>query len=214
MSTSIHDPSTGLHDIKPPPGFSPFPDEVIWIAVAAVVLLAWFALKRLRRKTVPAVSMQGPAPYEVLQVRLAEIEAEIRADSFSQREISSNISMSLRSYLEQCLHLPACEMTPKELDAQLDFSLRHHLPVVPNAAREELARNWIRVLKKCEKLSFQAQRYSSEEQDILTLLDSSRAAAKELRSVLEKEQERTRSVVEQDSAATTVSAPQAIDGGR
>lgn len=214
METALHDPSTGLHDIKPLEGFSPFPTEILWFFGILLLALLLYLLKRALPKQTHELKPEPCTPFELFQAQVEELETSLDTASSSTRELSASLSMSLRSFLQSSFQLPACEMTTNEIASQLDYSLRHALPIVPSASRESIAGDCIRVLKKCEKFSFQAQRFASQNQDLSDLFQATRKVVNELQSFLAKEIERTRSVASEHSSSPSNSNKAELLGGR
>ncbi|MCB0359287.1 MAG: hypothetical protein KDD44_06615 [Bdellovibrionales bacterium] len=116
------DASSGFHDIKPVPEFSPFPTEVVLI-IAAIVLAALalaYLYHRQFRKTGTSLSEPAISPFASAIDSLRALAKTLRSnDAAAISEIASQSSLALRTYLEQVFAIPAAERTPFEIAKDL-----------------------------------------------------------------------------------------------
>jgi len=195
MELEIHDPSTGLHDIKPPPEFYLFPTEILWLCAAGLLLILFLVLRPFLRRSPAPLNTPSISAFAIFKAQIEELRSALKRDSLNQREFASTLSLTIRGFLEASFALPATDLTNREIEDELDALLCKTLPTLPSQTRETLQRDHVRILRKCEKLSFQATRYASQDEESESLLRESVEQVKALHYWLEKETERTRSVV-------------------
>ena len=114
-----YDATSGFHDIKPLPEFSPTP---LWILILGSIILTAIALylaqklyKKLRK--IPEINI---SPEEKLEQGLEQLKRLKGKKEISVRELSSRLSLLEREYLEEKLAFNAPDMTYEELRVALN----------------------------------------------------------------------------------------------
>ena len=190
-----------FHDLKPLPDFIPIP---LWPVVLAVVLGALLWLLARGRKTAPSKPAPVESPQEEALRELSALRLQREEGVVNVRAFSLRLSFALRRYLERVISLPATDLTSAEVAAALLPAIRKKLPVLPVQNSEELARRTTALLRFCEQAAFSDrsdEEYSLDSSRFAAALDDGEGLVRDLHHRLQKEEERTRSVVPEVKSA-------------
>lgn len=197
-----HDPSTGLHDVKPIPAFaietpSPWP---VLLGICLVLLLLFAAYRLRNRPSTSTGQRRDPESYYRAAVeRLDAMDAERSSENAEVRILGETLSNILRRFLEETLGFPALESTPTEIEAKLPTALSAALPILPKESVEELNAQCCKVLRFCERATFSddaQKRFSVTSEEFESAILESRQLLRKIHLEQKREEERTRSVID------------------
>lgn len=198
--SAIHDASTGFHDIKPLPDFSPFLSllPALVILLMLVAGLVWWILRSRKPRT--ASKQSPPAPPDAAALKaLRRLEAKRKDLSVDVRTYFWELSMILRQYLEAALCFSATECTVREILLHLPKAFKKRLPLNPRSLNDSLCLSVKRILKHCERAEFCEEaelRYSLAGESAVSTAGQTEETIKELSRLLRREEDRIRSVAE------------------
>lgn len=205
----VHDASTGFHDIKPIPVFSPLPLKAL-VAAALMICVLSLCLWLLRRKFPDkARTVAVPPPPTPIEVALAQFDSllrDVQSQSVSLRDLGTRSSLALRAYFGTLLQIPGTDLTTKEFLEKVQLVLRQSSgATLPPKAQEDLLRRAGEVLRFCEWVTFSSQseaRYADDRGQLAKRISDARALVVEddARRVAERA-EAERRVSEKDSRA-------------
>ena len=197
---------SGLHDIKALPEFSPLPGTAI-LAAATLLLTAfglYFYFKFGRKSGGKQSKSQSPmSPTEQALADLLELEQSYNANDVQLRQLGSDASLILRTFLSKTLLFPATEYTNREVLAEISASLKKYLPVATQSQIEDIVRNVERLLKFFERITFAAgaeQAFDGESTEVIRRFGDARECILQITKRLQQERDRTASVVSHSSS--------------
>jgi len=197
-TTAAGDPN--FHDIKPLPQFSPIPWNYLYLLIGLLALLALFyRLRKLWRQERVVAPAPIVPPLEAALNELALLDGARRRSEISVRELCSHISLLLRLYLEKRLSFPAVEQTTAEVQVSFPPVLARKLPLLSKERHISLSGMCRTLLRNLERYTFgtnSAETLALQGAEISALFPAAETLLRELDSLLEREAERTRSVVE------------------
>lgn len=196
-----HDASTGFHDIKPLPEFHPFPFLFISTIVAVILIatLLFFLWKR-RSKKVSLPPPPPPAPEKVALDELRRLEQLREHHEIELRVLASNLSLTLRKYLEAALLFQASDQTLSEVMENLPLQFKRHLPRVDNDTKSTIGAKVERLLRYFASLTFGAHTEAAcslEDQDLIQAIATTKELVTTIAQCLRKEAEWRQSVIQQ-----------------
>lgn len=197
-----HSAETGLHDIKALPSFHPV-NWNLWIASAFVLLsvccLSYFFNRKKRTSLAPVRTL---TPQELAQARLLELKKSRLEERISLRDFCSELSITLRYFLEQSFSFPAAEQTVQEVASSLPHQLKQYLPVCSKEKRADFVQSVRSNLKQLERYAFSddaVNRIALLGKEVEQALMQTESLIDELSLVLKRERERTLSITEEIS---------------
>ena len=198
---ATHDATSGFHDIKPLPEFSPFPIIAASVAAALLALaLLWYWWKRRPEKPIPA-----PLPLTAIEIarkQLKQLELLVRDHRITLRDFASQLSLTVRNYLEQTLQFPAAEQTVDEVSRRLPDAFRRSLPLQSPDRTSDFSAALRTLLRRLEELAFaddSTERFHLGGIEVTSSLEQAGLMINNLHELLRKEEERKRSVTEHSS---------------
>ena len=205
LPSDTHKAIEGLHDIKPLPAFSPFPYNFVWGAFGLLASLLLFLLIRKIRKRGNNLASTAPfvSPLDAGLAGLHRLSALRQKGSISLRDLCSQLSLLLRSYLEQRLEFPAVEQTAAEVTQSLPLALSRALPVLAKDRHLATTSRVKAVLRNLERLTFgdtATEYFHLGSNEITSLFSEIETLLRELDAALLREEDRTRSVVDVEKA--------------
>lgn len=205
-----HDASTGFHDIKPLPDFHPFPYLLVSTIVATILIATvLFFLWKRRNKKVSLPSPPPPAPETIAFNELRRLEQLREHHEIELRVLASNLSLTLRQYLEAALLFQASDQTLSEVLVNLPLQFKRHLPRIDNDSKSTISAKIEHVLRFFASLTFGAHTeavYSLEDQDLVQAIGTTKEIVTTIAQWLKKEAQWQQSVIQQGSISSQASA--------
>ncbi|MCC6933062.1 MAG: hypothetical protein IT292_07390 [Deltaproteobacteria bacterium] len=199
ISTNIHDARSGFHDITAIPDF--FPSLLTWSSFLALLII--FALALLifiiarKKKQLPIQPERKLSPLELAYQQMDILFKQWQAQTISLRALSSELSLLVRSFIDQVWNFPADDRTAKEIAAEFETIVKHELPLLPKELQHVLTKDLLKVLRLAEELTFSKSAADSEQvtQQISQLFTQTRAFVTDLNNKINKEKERSATVM-------------------
>jgi len=196
---ATHDATSGFHDIKPLPEFSPFPVLAAAIAAALLALLLLWLWWRRRPKKLPP---PPPAltPIETARRDLQQLELLVRDHRITLRDFASRLSLIIRVYLEQTLHFSAAEQTVQEVTTRFPEAFRATFPLQSSDRAVEYCSTLRGVLRRLEEFAFaddSTEKFHLGGPEVTSSLEQGGRLINTIHELSRKEEERKRSVTDQ-----------------
>lgn len=139
---------------------------MLWAGVGAAVIgcgVVWWLFSR-RKITVGQISV-----YEASQRRLKQLSERFAMDSDAVDELYTELSLILRAYLEDAIHISALEQTTQEL--------KHSFESHETAVSKEQTLPILKILSLCDGVKFAgnsrtAEEWTSDVEVVRTLIDA------------------------------------------
>ena len=203
---TIHDARTGFHDITSIPEFYPsfFSLQTIIMLAIFIALLALILIIRKDKKTL-IIPPSLPDPAEVALEKLDSIKNNYTTASATLRDLASQISLAIRVYYCDAYNFPADDRTEKEIKKELEDLLIKKIPALPREIYTSLMFTTSNILSQCELITFSEvaeEEYRQQESLFMKIVEDAKNLISDLDKYIKKENDRIRSVMENNLATT------------
>lgn len=189
---ALHDAQTGFHDIKQLPEFYPsiWPSILTYLIIALAIMTLGYLLLRRRSKKENVPLEKSLSAEEKAYLKIKRLRSDLESTKVDVRNFSNSISETIRCYLEEVLHFPARELTPREIKTALPVSWRKRFPELSDVYLEEVQHDLKLIFSSCKWISFAKDSekiYAGDSKNFLELLDKVEKLIENIAALLAKE---------------------------
>ncbi len=199
FQVALHDASSGFHDIKPLPLFSPFPIWLVIFVVIGSLLLALLYYYLKKRKLNKQENLSPLTAEQEALAALEELERKAKKREITLRELSTSLSLLYRRFLERSFSFHATDQTIKEIMETFPSLLKKKLLHLPPNTRDEITTKSEQLLRLLGYYAFASNTealIAVDDLQITKSFEEIRYLITDLAFQLKKEDERLKSVTE------------------
>jgi hypothetical protein len=160
-SPAPHDATSGLHDIKAVPTFFVNSHALTYLpwalAVFSLVAVIYALYRRKKKQTEITLS-----PYQQLLETIKALELRAKNQSIPLAHFASELSLSLRHFIDQTCNFGTVDKTCDEISSELPPLLKVQLDKVSNKRTKSFFEGLLVYLNRCQEVAYGLPQHDSQ----------------------------------------------------